>query len=65
MRKVGSGQRSFVFADSPPGGDGVAAWDGSEAKAWLPLRAKDKDTQDLTAQTGNGSTSPNGSYPNS
>ena len=52
MRRVGSGQLSFVFADSLQGGDGVGVSDVSEAKAWLLRIARDKEAKDSTAQAG-------------
>ena len=52
MRRVGSGQLSFAFADSPQGGEHAAVSDVSEAKAWLLLIANDKESKDPTAQTG-------------
>ena len=41
MRRVGSGQLSFAFADSSQGGDHAEVSDVSKAKAWLLLIAKD------------------------
>ncbi len=56
MRRVGSGQLSFAFADSPlpsgGGGKSVEAPDASEAKTWLLRIANDKDAKDPTAQAG-------------
>ena len=51
MRRVGSGQLPFAFADSPQGGKIAEASDVSEAKAWLLLIANDKEAKELTAQT--------------
>jgi RNA-directed DNA polymerase len=54
LRKVGAGQLSFAFADSPQGGDDEAGSDVSKAQTWLLLRADDKEAQTPTAQTGEG-----------
>ena len=47
MTSVRERQLSFVFADSPMGGGGVGAPDGSGGKAWLLQRAKPKTAKDL------------------
>ena len=46
MRRAESRQLSFVFGDSPKGGEQVEVSDVSEAKACLLLIASDKETTD-------------------
>ena len=50
MRRSVSGQRSFVFADSPEGGGGATVSDVSEARAWLLHRADDKAASETGAR---------------
>ena len=50
MRRSVSGQLSFVFADSPQGGDNAEAADVSAAKAWLLHTANDKEASETDAQ---------------
>lgn len=54
MRRVEPHQLSFAFADSPKGSGHSAASDVSEAKAWLLLRASDKEAEGSTAQADGG-----------
>ena len=54
MRRVEPRQLSFAFADNPQGSGGAAASDASEVKAWLLLRASDKEDRGSTAQADGG-----------
>ena len=49
MRSMRSRQLTFVFADSPQGGEGARATDESAGKASLLHKAKDMSTSDLIA----------------
>ena len=50
MTRAESRQLSFVFADSPQGGEQIKASDVSGSKAWLLHRADGKVTNDSAAQ---------------
>ena len=54
LRRAKSCQLSFVFGDSPKGGEQVEVSDVSDSKAWLLLIASDKETTDLAAPAGEG-----------
>ncbi len=55
MRRVEPHQLSFVFADNPKGSGDAAASDVSEVKAWLLLKANDKEEGGSAAQAEGGS----------
>ena len=50
MTRAESRQLTFVFADSPQGGEQVKTSDVSDAKTWLLHRADGKATNDSAAQ---------------
>ena len=52
MRRAGSHQLTFVFADSPQGGGSADASDVTEAKRWLLRTASDKEAHDPAAGAG-------------
>jgi group II intron reverse transcriptase/maturase len=52
LRRVGSSQLRFAFADSPQGGGPAASSDVTEAKRWLLLRADTKEANDPAAGAG-------------
>lgn len=52
MRRTDSGQLTFVFADSPKGGDRAANSGAPEGKAWLLHIANGKQANEPAAQAG-------------
>ena len=50
MKRAESSQLSFVFADSPKGGERAEASDVSEAEIWLLLIASDREAAESAAQ---------------